>query len=126
MFSVSHWLSKVDICFLYFRLVPPCLTTIFLEQRSLFINRLKREKYELVPYCCDLNVCDSSLQSFQQSLSNDEKTFIIKRSKFREISVSRVLRACIGLIHGYFRDVTAFEKGHAPCFLSPYFSEIPI
>ena len=42
---------------------------------------------------------------------------MIKRSKFREISVSRVLHAGIGPIHGYFRDMTAFKKGHAPCFL---------
>ena len=40
-----------------------------------------------------------------------------KRSKFREISVSRVLHAGIGPIHGYFRDMTGFKKGHAPCFL---------
>ena len=40
-----------------------------------------------------------------------------KRSKFREISVSRVIPAGIGPIHGYFRDMTAFKKGHAPCFL---------
>ena len=40
-----------------------------------------------------------------------------KRSEFREISVSRVIPAGIGLIHGYFRDMTDFKKGHAPCFL---------
>ena len=41
----------------------------------------------------------------------------LKRSEFREISVSRVIPAGIGPIHGYFRDMTDFKKGHAPCFL---------
>ena len=42
---------------------------------------------------------------------------MIKRSKFREIFVSRVIPAGIGPIHGYLRDMTGFKKGHAPCFL---------
>ena len=56
--------------------------------------------------------------SFSKELSAMMKINPSKRSKFREISVARVLPAGIGLIHGYFRDMTAFKKGHAPCFLS--------
>ena len=40
-----------------------------------------------------------------------------KVKEIRDIYVSRVLPAGIGPIHGYFRDMTAFKKGHAPCFL---------
>ena len=31
--------------------------------------------------------------------------------------MSRVIPAGIGPIHGYLRDMTAFKKVHAPCFL---------